>query len=552
MDRQVSQTPYCVLSCVANTMCGEVIIPQEHLEACYTCSGSVLCEKKGITGPGVHNTDFILYISAVQSDRCHLGSTVAYAAHCQLEHALDRPVAGYINICPGTLSTTAHDLHQTISTVKHEILHALGFTAGLYAFYRDPLGNPLTPRRGPTNKPIFNETMGVHMWSEKVVKAITRPMWMVASGNIPKQVHLLVTPRVVEETRRHFNCSTLEGAELEDQGILGTTLTHWEKRVFENEAMTGTYTQNPVFSRITLALMEDTGWYRVNYDNAEELLWGKNLGCDFVKKSCMEWMVRRKEMKESLHPYCDNPKEGLLLTECSMNRESVALCNLVEYPPSRPIPRQFQYFRDIPSIPGSDPRDFGGSVFLADYCPFIQDFTWKSGDMALRTSKCTDPANNIEPKLNYLLEKYGAKSACFNHAGFFVLKHCHESTSPQHGGSGCYQYTCRNGTGLSLQVASRSYLCSYMGQKVKVFGTSKSWLHQGEIICPSCAELCSKHDVVCPAESEQSAHPTSPLVLPDAPCFGTIGQASQHSSFVIWMVIIPNLLSFLTGLLMTW
>ena len=29
--------------------------------------------------------------------------------------------------------------------------------------------------------------------------------------------------------------------------------------LFQNEAMTGTYTQNPVISRITLALMEDTG-----------------------------------------------------------------------------------------------------------------------------------------------------------------------------------------------------------------------------------------------------------------------------------------------------
>ena len=36
-----------------------------------------------------------------------------------------------------------------------------------------------------------------------------------------------------EEVRRHFNCSTLEGAELEDQGVHGTALTHWEKRVFE-------------------------------------------------------------------------------------------------------------------------------------------------------------------------------------------------------------------------------------------------------------------------------------------------------------------------------
>ena len=36
-----------------------------------------------------------------------------------------------------------------------------------------------------------------------------------------------------EEVRAHFNCSTLEGAELEDQGVVGTALTHWEKRVFE-------------------------------------------------------------------------------------------------------------------------------------------------------------------------------------------------------------------------------------------------------------------------------------------------------------------------------
>ena len=36
-----------------------------------------------------------------------------------------------------------------------------------------------------------------------------------------------------EEVRKHFNCSTLEGAELEDQGVVGTALTHWEKRIFE-------------------------------------------------------------------------------------------------------------------------------------------------------------------------------------------------------------------------------------------------------------------------------------------------------------------------------
>ena len=54
--------------------------------------------------------------------------------------------------------------------------------------------------------------------------------------------------------------------------------------------MTGTHTQNPVYSRITLALMEDTGWYKANYSIAQELDWGNKLGCNFAMKSCKEWI----------------------------------------------------------------------------------------------------------------------------------------------------------------------------------------------------------------------------------------------------------------------
>lgn len=62
----------------------------------------------------------------------------------------------------------------------------------------------------------------------------------------------------------------------------------------QNEAMTGTHTQNPVYSRLTLALMEDTGWYKANYSMAQDLFWGKNLGCDFVMKSCKHWMDTKR------------------------------------------------------------------------------------------------------------------------------------------------------------------------------------------------------------------------------------------------------------------
>lgn len=59
---------------------------------------------------------------------------------------LFRPIAGHVNVCPKSISTNPHDLEVLSSTVKHEILHALGFSAGLYAFFRDSQGNPLTER----------------------------------------------------------------------------------------------------------------------------------------------------------------------------------------------------------------------------------------------------------------------------------------------------------------------------------------------------------------------------------------------------------------------
>lgn len=82
----------------------------------------------------MYDADFILYVSAYSTERCDIGTTVAYAAYCQLEGVFDRPVAGYVNLCPHSVSTQPHDIHQMHSTIKHEILHAL---VSLYLIYFD-------------------------------------------------------------------------------------------------------------------------------------------------------------------------------------------------------------------------------------------------------------------------------------------------------------------------------------------------------------------------------------------------------------------------------
>ena len=97
---------------------------------------------------------------------------------------------------------------------------------------------------------------------------------------------------------------------------------------FQNEAMTGTHTQNPIYSRITMALMEDTGWYMPNYEMADNLKWGKGMGCDFALESCLSWMEKRQSQGKSIHPFCNKGKKDPLETECKDDRWSVALCNL--------------------------------------------------------------------------------------------------------------------------------------------------------------------------------------------------------------------------------
>lgn len=182
--------------------------------------------------------------------------------------------------------------------------------------------------------------------------------------------------------------------ELENQGGTGTELNHWEKRLLEvtalfiwpflytpplphllwlsqNEAMTGSHTQNRVFSRLTLALLEDSGWYRANYSLAQRLDWGRSLGCDFVLKSCKFWMEQQRRRSEvnacpaaascwsllsvcvcvcrhrAVAPYCDTVRASPLQLTCRQDQLAVAVCNLQKFPEQ--LPPQFQVEPEPPS-----------------------------------------------------------------------------------------------------------------------------------------------------------------------------------------------------------
>ncbi|KAK2175712.1 hypothetical protein NP493_710g01125 [Ridgeia piscesae] len=275
---------YCTEGCETVTKCGVVSIPAEHLLSCYELDRDNNVTITESPGAGI-DADFALYVS-VKKD-CQKVFTTAF--HCQQEINLDRPVAGHLSICKSFL--TGHGYNNLFAMVQHDMMHALGFAESLLPFFRDHKGNPYTPRHAVTKLPPI--VKNVFVAGDCVIRKVKRD-WKIRNGSISRSVRLLVTPTVVREVRRHFNCTTLEGAELEDQDQgIGSANSHLEKRVFGNELMTAMAVNKMVLSRITLAVLEDSGWYSVNMSRGEKLTWGADRGCEFAKKSCMEYIELR-------------------------------------------------------------------------------------------------------------------------------------------------------------------------------------------------------------------------------------------------------------------
>ena len=119
---------------------------------------------------------------------------------------------------------------------------------------------------------------------------------------------------------------------------------------------------------------------------------------------------------------------------------------------------------------------------LADFCPYIQEFTWRSDNIAIRGSNCLYEENNprknsclttahlgcmltfvaIEgPERNFALELYGVQSKCFEHSGsMWEERTCRQVRQWQHWGSGCYQYSCHAGR---LNIIVIIFISPFMG-----------------------------------------------------------------------------------------
>ena len=114
--------------------------------------------------------------------------------------------------------------------------------------------------------------------------------------------------------------------------------------------MASTSAHAQIYSALTLALLEDSGWYQSNFSLAEALLWGRGKGCAYVQSPCVS-----DNGATLLAGMCAVSNS----VGCTADRRAKGGCNLVTW--NGPLPAQFQYFND-PTL--------GGELPVMDYCPY--------------------------------------------------------------------------------------------------------------------------------------------------------------------------------------
>jgi hypothetical protein len=225
-----------------------------------------------------------------------------------------------------------------------------------------------------------------------------------------------------------------------------------------------------VFSALTLAFFEDSGWYRANTSAAERLHFGENRGCAFATEKCINPSTAEPVAADH---YCTNNAAE----SCSVDATSRSVCTLDT---GRTIPSDYRYFPGFPTKGGDD---------YADFCPINVGYTY--GD-------CSNPDNLAFPgttRINIFGESYCSNCKCTD-----TTLRSADSTSwvvNARRQTGCYAMRCiDNGS----NDASKSIVeftiprsktndavlvnCTMKGERISVPGFS------GRLTCPDPNVIC--------------------------------------------------------------
>lgn len=402
---------------------------------------------------GVPDTDFALYVAAGPAS----DSAVAWASTCMLL-STNRSAAGVLSVSPKNINKDP----QKVRVVAHEILHVLGFNSE--SFIRSSIYTRFTSVRDKSY-----------------------------------EVSTITSETTVAAARAHFGCSSIRFVELEDEGGSGVEKMHWERRNAKDDLMSSIVGAG-YYTAMTLAVMQDLGYYTVNFNKAEIMPWGRNAGCDFLNEKCVKAGVSQFPSM-----FCT---EHLPQHYCTSDRRAVGYCAMENF--NSALPSYFQYF--------STSSLGGRKDSFTDYCPVLEYYTSTRcfdgntdempGSLVGQDARCFSLSNSSVRTANGSYDS--TMSICAN------VKCGTCSYSVRVKGDSSY-VTCKPGTTLSLTQLSSEF-------------------KSGTLTCPPFSEVCIDYvnplapegpyspncevesEVVTPSTTPPTTPPTSaPTVSPTTP-----------------------------------
>ena len=453
----------------------------------------------GIPGAGA---DLWIYVTL---DRYFCGendggfSTIASALSCERDQH-DRPITGTIDFCLSNIGqvvpiddipraiidvnrnpsngTTLQENDENFQVVQnlvtvaaHELGHVLGLTSASLPFLRHPItGKPYTPRPFRLSQVICANGQ------EEVFLGAPNSQVLSRTGF----GYEVQTPLVAQVVRNHFHCPALTGALLENQPTVESDCfgSHWDERYFYTELM-GAFVSptDNTLSPLTLAFLEDTSWYRGNYQSkfVANSPFGYLAGCEFVQEPCVKDGVIPSYGEGN---FCDQTMEvspeGIVTRQafpetCDPSYRYKAYCDL------RPVIDQDILSDATRSYFPPDNLKVPNAFTRADYCPIASQ----------QATNCQDPAggtNFISVEYTRARERYGPDSRCFD-----VVTRDRAI---------CLESVCNKQIGrLQMKVLYGILItCQYDGEVHTLLDNTR--LEPFQIRCPRLAQACP--NLLCP------------------------------------------------------
>jgi len=338
-------------------------------------------------------------------------------------------------------------------------------------------------------------------WSGTSPNLIAKSL-IYATSPLSSNYRYIITSGVFTFAKRFFSCEDFLGMPLKKDTLTTPVYLYWDRKYAFFDILAADHSVNPIITKFTGYLLQDSGWYVVDIDLLPETNWGFRRGCGLFTR-----LVTSTSCDITTVEYSGQINKQL----CSVDYKSKGSLALPD------------------------------AYMAMDNCP-----TFKKVSAYYQTNlDCTEMNRTLQMDTMGLLvqEYFGPDSRCFLSKYKNINMKLSSSNSDSLDLPTCQKFQCsRNGTQYSLRILfdNQWIQCPYEGGSVSL-GIDL----EGSVQCPQAYEFCrTVGNHFCPNQCSGRGHCNYGECICFPGYFGddcsTTGETTNANDTCIWPLKSPT------------